>query len=125
MLINLSKTLILAIFFISGLSKFNDYNGLVKTVSEVGMPLPHLTALGAILIELIAPIVVMLSNSKNDKNSYIDKKFGKLSVMSLVVFTVLATYSFHNYFKNPSEYYAFIKNVSIIGGLLVLYKSYD
>lgn len=121
---NLSKILILAIFFISGLGKFNDFNGLLETVRKVGMPLPHLAALGAVLIELIAPVIIMLSNKNNDRNAFIDKKYGKLSVLSLIVFTVLATYFFHNFFKDKSQYYAFMKNIAIIGGLGILYEGY-
>ena len=51
-LTNLSKILILSIYFVSGASKFQDFNGLGNTVTKVGMPLPVLSALGAILIEL-------------------------------------------------------------------------
>ena len=124
-LILLSKVLILSIFFLSGLGKFNDFNGLLQTVRKVGMPLPHIAALGAVLIELIAPIIIMLTNKNNDKNSFIDKKYGKLSVLSLIVFTVLATYFFHNYFIDNTQYYAFMKNIAIIGGLIVLHESYN
>ena len=42
------------------------------------------------------------------------KLHGKLAVLSLVVFTVLATAFSHNYFVDNTQYYAFMKNVAIV-----------
>ena len=47
--------------------------------------------------------------------------FFQLAVVALAVFTIVATLMYHNPLKNKEKYYAFMSNVSTLGGLLALY----
>jgi uncharacterized membrane protein YphA (DoxX/SURF4 family) len=49
--------------------------------------------------------------------------FFKSALISLIVFTIVATIMYHNPFKSSKNYYEFISHLSIIGGLLALYIS--
>jgi uncharacterized membrane protein YphA (DoxX/SURF4 family) len=49
----------------------------------------------------------------------------KITVCGFILFLVLATVYFHNIIVKPSEKYNFLKNLSIIGGLILLFESID
>jgi len=49
-----------------------------------------------------------------------NKKLVEYSVYALIIFTLWATYLYHNAFIKPSEKYHFMKNISIVGGLLLI-----
>ena len=47
----------------------------------------------------------------------------KLGSILLIVFLIPATLLFHNFIGDPSQINAFLKNVGLIGGLLMLINS--
>ena len=71
-----------------------------------------------ILLEIIAPIIII---SYTFTGLFKLLPLFKISLISLIVFTIAATIMYHNPFKSGKNYNTFISHLSIIGGLLALY----
>lgn len=115
--------LLVIMFFISGINKLFNFNGVVTGLKDkLNYNIPdyiyNLIIVIVILLEIIAPVLIVY---------YIaTKKYRKLayySVISLVIFTILATFFYHfPDFSNYKKSLAFWSNISLLGGLLLLAK---
>jgi hypothetical protein len=65
-------------------------------------------------LELLGSGIILYSASTNSK-----KMFARLSIIGLILFTVLATLFFH--MTEPDQ---ILKNLSVIGGLTLLYDRF-
>ena len=103
------STLILTMYFLAGIGKIMGFNNTVKGFKKMFFikKLPNifyqLAILLAIIIEVLAPLIILYSIQTNTYNyeAYI-------SSISLAVFTVLATLIYH-FPPKGGEYYPFIK----------------
>ena len=68
-----------------------------------------------IVLEILGPIIIIYNSQ-----TYNLSQLSYYSSISLAIFTILATYLYHNPIKQKGQFYYFMKNVSIIGGLLIL-----
>jgi uncharacterized membrane protein YphA (DoxX/SURF4 family) len=116
------SSLLLTMFFISGLHKVFTLD---KTIDNLQSKLniqKNLATLGiyiVILLEIIAPILIIYNIITTKYTNY-----AKYSVWSLIIFTIVVTFIYH--YPDFSNYYkslAFLSNISLIGGLLVLQKT--
>ena len=106
-------------FFLGGVNKIRGFG---KTVTGLQQRFNHnlpgwfyqFVIMGVILLEIIAPIMVVLTTMRKVK-----KEYGILSLLLLAIFTILATYLYH-FPPVGFTFYPFISNVSAIGGLLSL-----
>ncbi len=108
------RILLAAVWLPSGLSKIGNFNGTVEFMAAAGMPAPALMLVAAILIEVIAP-VLLLAGYKT-----------RWAAGSLIAFMVLATYYFHLPWTVPPEQFMeqmihFSKNNALTGALLLLW----
>jgi putative oxidoreductase len=110
--VDVAKVLLLSLYFVSGVMKFKDLKGTANMIKGVGLPFSEIIAFLAASLLVVAPIIIM----KEKRNSTLVK----YSVYALIIFTLWATYLYHNAFVNPAEKYHFMKNMSIIGGLLLI-----
>ena len=106
--------LLLALLFIpAGLGKIGGFAGTVGYIGSVGLPLPTLGAILAIVVEVGAGLALLAG-------------FGtRVAAVALALFTLVATVIFHAYWAVPPEQammqqLMFFKNVAVVGGLLVL-----
>lgn len=124
-------------FVLSGIDKLKNITkvsqGLEKRVVNglqgLGLPLMNLPSwfyklsiLGAALLQLVGSIIIILSttNLLNKYMSVKNKKFlGSTLCIAIAVFTVLATLLYH-FPPKGSHYYAFISNLTTLGGFLLL-----
>ena len=113
---DIGRVILLSLYFVSGVMKFKDLKGTASMIKGAGLPFPEIVAFLAAALLVVAPIIIM----KEKRNSLLVK----YSVYALVIFTLWATYLYHNAFVNPSEKYHFMKNISIVGGLLALSEFY-
>jgi len=112
--------LMLLIFFLSGISKVKNFKNTVNKFKKVfwikGLPnfLYNLTIIAVIILEILPPLIIMynLQTHSLPLLSY-------YSVLSLIIFTIMATLLYH-FPTKKGEYYYFMKNLSIIGGLIML-----
>ena len=104
----IGRSLLAALFVVTGIKGlFFDFNGFVGAVASKNLPFPVLTALIALIMKIVGGLLVMFNF------------YPKVGATTLIVFTVLATVLFHNIIVDPSELNNFLKNASIIGGLLL------
>jgi putative oxidoreductase len=108
------RVLLALIFVTAGFSKLTGLQGTAGYIGSVGLPAPMLLAVAAGVVELVAGVLIIVGWQ------------ARWAALSLAGFTAVATVLFHNYWAMPAEQQMtqqlmFMKNVSIIGGLLVLF----
>lgn len=99
--------LLLAIIFIfSGLGKIMAPEGTQGYIASVGLPLPVFSYLLAIIVEVGGGILLVIGYQTR--------------IVSLVIaaFTLATALFFHNNFADQNQMIHFLKNISIVGGLL-------
>ena len=113
--------LITLMFFLSGMEKIYTFSKTTTDFSnKINIPLilSKLVISGVILLEIIAPIIII---SYTLTNSFNLLPWFKSSLIALIVFTIVATMMYHNPLTSSKNHNAFITHVSIVGGLLALY----
>ena len=121
MLLLIGKILLLSIFLLSGISKIKNFKGTVSGFKNVffSKKLPNfiynLIIFLAIVLEILAPIIIIYNSQTNNLS-----QLAHYSSISLAIFTIIATYLYHNLITQKGQFYYFMKNLSIIGGLLVV-----
>jgi putative oxidoreductase len=113
-----ARFLVVLPFLFSGVGKITGFEGTVGYATSAGMPFPTIAIILAIIIEIGGSLLLLVG-----------KKWAGTGAMLLVIFTVVATYYFHNFWAVPEamkqmQQIMFFKNVAIIGGLLVLFVQY-
>jgi hypothetical protein len=112
--------LILLMYFLAGISKAVNFSSTVKGFNNMfflkNMPtiFYDFAILGVVLLEILAPIVIMFSLYTNTYTDY-----AYYSSIGLAIFTILATLIYHFPTKG-SQYYAFMKNLTATGSLMLL-----
>lgn len=109
----LGRSLLAAMFVISGFGKLTGFDGTAASIASKGLPLPQLLTAIAILIELGGGIAIILGW----KTRWV--------ALAFIVFLIVITPIFHNFWAGPPEQMMgqqnhFMKNVSILGGMLLL-----
>jgi uncharacterized membrane protein YphA (DoxX/SURF4 family) len=110
-------------FFLSGFEKIYYYKEKVgKFAKKLNFPLTlaQFVIACVILLEIGAPSIIA-TYMYTGMQSLVP--FFKLAIIALVLFTTLATVLYHNPLKGKESYYAFMSNLSTVGGLLALYIS--
>ena len=113
-------SLILLMYFLSGINKAMNFSATVKGFHNMfflkNMPtiFYDFAILGVVLLEILAPIVIMFSLYTNTYTDY-----AYYSSISLAIFTILATLIYHFPTKG-GQYYAFMKNLTATGALMLL-----
>ena len=102
------RILLVFIFFVSGIGKIGNFEGTAQYMAKVGMPLTTFFLLGAIFLELVGSITILLGY------------FTRFGAILLLFFLIPTTLIFHGHFGDPGQQIHFMKNVSMFGGLLVL-----
>jgi putative oxidoreductase len=95
------------IFLMSGIEKIGNFEGTAQYMAKFGMPMTTFFLLGAILLELVGSITIVLGY------------FTRFGAVLLLLFLIPTTLIFHGA-DDPGQKIQFMKNVSMFGGLLVL-----
>jgi putative oxidoreductase len=108
------RVLLALIFVTAGFSKLTGLQGTAGYIGSVGLPAPMLLAVAAGVVELVAGVLIVVGWQ------------ARWAALALAGFTAVASVLFHNYWAMPAEQQMmqqlmFMKNVSIVGGLLVLF----
>jgi putative oxidoreductase len=107
------RLLLAALFLPAGIGKITGFAGTVGYISSVGMPLPTVAAMVALLVEVGGSLALIAG-------------FGtRLAALVLALFTLVASFFFHAYWGVPADQafvqqLLFFKNIGVVGGLLVL-----
>jgi putative oxidoreductase len=109
----LGRVLIALLFIPAGLMKVTGFAGTVGYIASVGLPLPELGAVLAIIIELVVAGAFLVGFRTKE------------AALILAVFTFVATIFFHNFWVLPADQQMipqllFFKNIAVTGALLML-----
>jgi putative oxidoreductase len=104
----IGRMLLVLIFVNSGLGKIGNFDGTAQYMAKFGMPMPSFFLVGAIFLELVGSITVILGY------------FTRFGALLLIVFLIPTTLIFHTRFGDQVQVIMFMKNVSMLGGFLVL-----
>jgi putative oxidoreductase len=115
-IINLIGRILLASVFLltAFISKIPDFHHVAEQMAQEGVPFPRVMLIGAIIF-LLAGSVSLIIGFK-----------AWIGAVLLLIFTISGTYYFHHFwtFTEPQEMQehlkSFLKNLSIIGGLLIV-----
>lgn len=102
-----------AIFLLSGIAKLADQQGTLQHMEQAGIPAPHLMLFIAAFAEIFGAAALMTGF------------LARLGALGLVVYLAITTLVFHHFWtmegdEAKTQMVNFMKNLSIIGGLLVL-----
>jgi putative oxidoreductase len=111
-----ARILLIVLFIVFGWSKLTDYSGTVGYMAQTGAPMPSIAALVAILVEVFVALAVALGI------------WTRPLALLMVLYTLGTTFIGHPFwgmegagrYENAINFY---KNISIIGGLLLLYAT--
>jgi putative oxidoreductase len=104
-----ARTFLALIFVRSGIGKlFFEFAETQEQIAQAGVPLPWLMLIFTIAFQIIGGICIILGYK------------AKLGAILLLIFIIPATLVFHNPAVDPSQSIDFWKNLSIIGGLLMI-----
>ena len=109
-----ARLFLATLFLIFGWRKLRDYSGTVSQMVQDGLPMPRLAAAIAIFIELPVAFAVAVG------------AFTRPSAVLMVLYTLGTSVIEHRYWTTTgadqlASMEAFYKNLSIIGGFLLLY----
>ena len=110
----LGRVLIAALFIPAGFGKLMGFAGTTGYIASVGLPLPQVGAVIAILVELVLGIALLVGFKT------------RIAALLIAIFTVAAAIFFHNYWAMPADkafvnQLMFWKNIAIAGGLLAFF----
>lgn len=119
----ISTVLISLIYVKAGFNKINNFTSTVKGLKEMFpvKTLPNkfyeLAIILVIIIEIVAPLILILSN-------FVPVLFSvaRVAIYSLIIFTILATLLYHS--NEGLMKLIFDKNLAIIGGLMAMATLY-
>lgn len=108
------RILLATLFITSGFAKISGFEGTAGYIASKGLPLPQVLAALTIAVELGGGILLVLGWK------------ARWAALALAVFTLLTAFLFHNYWTFPeaermAEQINFWKNLSIAGGMLVVF----
>jgi putative oxidoreductase len=100
------RVLIGLVFLLSGVSKLGSADATQAYIASIGLPLPLLGYLVAVVVEIGGGLLLLLGYRV------------RLAALVLAVFTVAAALFFHHAFGDRNQFIHFMKNLAMAGGLL-------
>lgn len=95
------------IFLTSGIKHAIGYSGFVEMIGQT-LPLAPLLAIGTIVFQILGALSLILGYKVN------------IGATLLILFLIPASLVFHNFLADPSQLSSFLKNLGLIGGLLLV-----
>src|SRR5215510_414671 len=109
----IGRILIALIFVSSGIEKFMDLGATVSAIDSKGLPYPNILSVLTAILETGGGLLIIIGWQT------------RIAALALGVFSAIAAYYFHDFWAQSGPQHTnnmihFMKNVSIIGGLLML-----
>lgn len=93
-------------FILFGLGKATSYAATVATIKTVGLPLPPLAFLGAVVVEVVGGALLVAGYKVRPVAA------------AMAVFSIVTAIFFHGSLADQNSFVHFFKNIMITGGLL-------
>jgi putative oxidoreductase len=109
----IGRVLLVWLFLDSGYGKIGGFDGTAGYIASKGLPMPQALAGAALVLELVAGALIVIGWQT------------RWAAAGLAIFTLVATFFFHNYWAMPPaqqmmQKLMFLKNFAITGGLALL-----
>lgn len=104
----LARTAIAVIFLNSGIGKLSNFAGTQAQIAGAGLPIAPVVTVFTIAFLLLGSISLILGYK------------ARIGAGLILAFLIPATLVFHNPLVDPSQLVQFLKNLAIIGGLLMV-----
>ena len=104
----IGRVLLSLIFIISGIVKLMDPAGTLAYIESAHLPMPQIAYAVALFVELGLGLALLLGYRS------------QLAAAGIAVFTFVTALTFHSNMADPVQVIMFLKNTTIIGGLLVV-----
>lgn len=95
------------IFVKAGVTHLLNFAGFQQMISSAGLPFAGLLAVGTIVFQLLGSLSLLVGYRI------------QIGAAVLIVFLIPASLVFHNLIADPEQTNAFLKNLGLIGGLLM------
>lgn len=103
-----ARVFLAALFIILGVGKMMGFAGVVGMIGSAGLPMPSVLAVLTIFIEVVGGLMLLVGF------------MGRIAAKSLFLFTLAATLAFHTNISDQLQLTMALKNLSIMGGLLMV-----
>jgi len=112
----IGRILVAAIFLVSGIAKLADTSGTAGYMTAAGIPNAGVLAVIAGIVEIAGGLAIAVGF------------LGRLAALGLICFMIPTTLIFHGFWRFEGaeatlQLASFMKNLAIIGGLLLLYAN--
>lgn len=104
----IGRVLVSSIFVMSGISKIGNFSGTSQFMASKGLPASDFLLVMTILIEVLGGISIIFGYK------------AKWGAWALFVFMIPVTLVFHTNFADQNQMIHFLKNISMMGGLLYI-----
>ena len=111
----IARVLLALMFVLAGFSKFAGLAGTAGYIASKGLPMPMVLAVLTAIIEVVGGIALIVGFQ------------ARFAALALAVFTILASFLFHNFWAMPADQafvnqLMFMKNLAVAGGLLFVFS---
>jgi putative oxidoreductase len=96
------------IFFKAGVSHIFGFGETVEMMTNQGLPQANILLAGTVFFQILGAVSLLLGYQV------------KIGSILLIIFLIPASLVFHNFIADPSQINDFLKNIGLIGGLLML-----
>lgn len=97
-----------SIFIKAGIGKIFEFGSTAAMMANQGLPIPEVLLVFTIAFQLLGGLSLLLGYKV------------KVGSILLILFLIPATLVFHNPVADPNEINSFLKNIGLIGGLLMV-----
>jgi len=105
------RVLMSVIFILAGLQKLAGFSGTAGYMGSLGLPLPEVAVIVAIIVEIIGGVLVLVG--------YRTRIVGLVLAVWCLVTALIA----HTHFSDPEQAVNFLKNLAMAGGFLQLFAN--
>lgn len=96
------------IFLKAGVSHILGFNQTVEMMAGKGLPIPNILLIFTIAFQLLGALSLLLGYQV------------RIGSILLIIFLIPASFAFHNFLVDPNQINDFLKNIGLIGGLLMV-----
>ena len=107
----LARILLSAVFLVAGMNKIMNPVGTQQYMAAYKMPFTSLFWIGAVVFEVAGGLSILFGFK------------ARWGALALFMFLIPATLIFHTDFSDPNQIGIFLKNLAIVGGLLMVASS--
>ena len=110
-----ARLLLALMFVLAGFNKFAGLAGTAGYIASKGLPMPMVLAVATAALEVFGGLAIIVGFQ------------ARLAALALAIFTVLASFLFHNFWAMPADQayvqqLMFMKNIAVAGGLLLVFS---